>query len=158
MIRAAFIAMFLWAGAANAQGTSVALGGVTLDSNAPVEVAADSLKVDQATGSATFSGNVLIGQGDMRIRADAVEVFYSEASGDIDRLVAAGTVTFVTPTEAVASDAATYDIAAGLLTLEGNVLLSQGNSALTSDRMTVNLNTNTAQMEGRVRTTIQTNN
>jgi len=44
------------------------------------------------------------------------------------------------------------------LTLTGDVLLTQGASALTAQRMTVNVDTGVAQMSGRVRTVFQQGN
>ena len=49
-----------------AQGTQVAFGAIQQDTSAPVEVSADELSVDQKTSAATFQGNVVIGQGQMR--------------------------------------------------------------------------------------------
>ena len=63
--------------AATAQ-TNIALGGISADPTAPVEVTADSLNVDQDSKSAVFSGNVVIGQGDMRISAAQVKVIYRD--------------------------------------------------------------------------------
>lgn len=141
--------------AVNGQGAVIDLGGINADPNAPVEVSADSLTVDQDSRQAVFAGNVVIGQGDMRIAADRVEVVYAEASGRISHLKASGGVTFVTATEAAEAAEADYDIDAGLLILTGNVLLTQGGAALSADRMVVNLADGTAQMTGRVRTVIQ---
>jgi lipopolysaccharide export system protein LptA len=132
--------------------TNIDLGGLTVDRNAQVEVAADSLTVDQDTGTAEFSGNVVIGQGDLRMSAGSVRVVYDETSGDIAQLRVSGGVTFVTATEAAEADSADYNLTDGMLTLAGNVLLTQGPSALSADRMTINLNTGTARMDGRVRT------
>jgi lipopolysaccharide export system protein LptA len=132
--------------------TDIRLGGLNADPTAPVEVTADTLTVDQASRTAVFSGNVVIGQGGLRIAAGAVSVTYSEATGAITRLVASGGVTFATPTEAAEAQEADYDLVAGLLTLTGDVLLTQGASAISADRMVVNLTAGTARMEGRVRT------
>lgn len=132
--------------------TDIALGGLTADPTAPVEVTADALSVDQTTREAVFSGNVVIGQGDMRIAAARVAVSYDEATGDIARLVASGGVTFVTATEQAEAAEAVYDLTSGTLTLSGDVLLTQGASALSADRMVVDLTAGTARMEGRVRT------
>ncbi|NBT31609.1 MAG: lipopolysaccharide transport periplasmic protein LptA, partial [Rhodobacteraceae bacterium] len=83
-----------------AQGANITLGGINADPRAPVEVTADSLTVDQNTKSAVFAGNVVIGQGTMRISAGQVRVIYDNGSGDIGQLLASGGVTFVTETEA----------------------------------------------------------
>lgn len=131
---------------------SVALGGINADPTAPVEVTADKLTVDQDTRTAVFSGNVLIGQGDMRLSAAEVQVFYDNTSGEIARFVASGGVTLATATEAAEAQTADYDLASGILLMEGDVILTQGNAALSAQRMRVDLNAGTAQMEGRVST------
>ena len=135
--------------------TNISLGGLSADPSAPVEITADGLTVDQDSRSAVFAGNVVIGQGDLRIAAARVEVIYSSDSGDIARLNASGGVTFVTATEAAESASAAYDLTTGQLTLTGEVLLTQGPNALSTDRMIVNLSDGTARMEGRVRTVFQ---
>ena len=135
-----------------AQGTDIALGGINADPTAPVEITAESLTVDQDTRSAVFDGNVVIGQGDMRIAAANVRVVYSDETGQVAQLLATGGVTFVTATEAAEADTADYDLTSGLLTLRGNVLLTQGASAMSAGQMTVDLSAGTARMEGNVRT------
>ncbi|MFZ3580759.1 lipopolysaccharide transport periplasmic protein LptA [Loktanella sp. DJP18] len=135
--------------------TNIDLGGVNADPDAPVEVTADSLNVDQDTGSAVFTGNVVIGQGDLRLSAPEVRVTYGADTGDITRLQASGGVTFATATEAAEAQEADYDLAGGQLTLTGEVLLTQGQSALSADSMVLDLTSGTAQMSGRVRTVFQ---
>lgn len=143
------------AGAALSQGASVAFGTLRQDTNAPVEMAADELSVDQSSGTAVFSGNVLIGQGDMRLSAARVLVIYAEDKGGIDRLEATGGVTLVSGEDAAEASRADYDIENGVIVMTGDVLLTQGTSALTAERMTVNLETGTAQMSGRVKSILQ---
>ncbi|MBU1835918.1 MAG: lipopolysaccharide transport periplasmic protein LptA [Alphaproteobacteria bacterium] len=150
---AALIAL-VFAVPATAQ-TNINLGGIAADPSASVEVTADNLNVDQDTGSAVFSGNVVIGQGDLRLSAPSVQVTYAADSGDITRLQATGGVTFATATEAAEAQSADYNLASGLLTLNGDVLLTQGQSALSADSMVLDLNAGTAQMNGRVRTVFQ---
>lgn len=146
------------ASAAAAQGTSVAFGAITQDTSAPVEVSADELAVDQNTGSATFTGNVVIGQGEMRLSAPRVLVVYRQDSAGIERLEATGGVTLVSGPDAAESQRADYDVDGGVIVMTGDVLLAQGQSALSADRMTVNLDDGTARMQGRVRTILQTGN
>lgn len=135
--------------------TNVNLGGITVDTSAAIEVTADSLTVDQDTSRAIFSGNVIIGQGDLRITAGRVEVIYGETTSDIAQLMLTGGVTFVTVSEAAEAQSATYDIETGLLTLAGQVLLTQGPSAIAAERMLINVTDGTATMDGRVRTVLQ---
>jgi lipopolysaccharide export system protein LptA len=138
--------------------TNIDLGGMTVDTTAAIEVTADSLAVDQETGTAIFSGNVVIAQGDLRLSAGTVEVIYATETNDISRLIAAEGVTFVTATEAAEAQNAQYDITTGLLTLTGEVLLTQGPSAISAQSMIINVTDGTASMEGRVRTVLQQGN
>ncbi|PIL21963.1 hypothetical protein P775_01870 [Puniceibacterium antarcticum] len=138
-----------------AQGAQVAFGGMKQDTSAPVEVTADQLSVNQADGTALYTGNVVIGQGEMRLAAPQVLVVYAEAAGRIDRLEATGGVTLVNGTDAAEAERADYSIDAGTIVMTGNVLLTQGDNALTSELMTVNLDDGTAQMSGRVKSVLQ---
>ena len=138
-----------------AQGTNVAFGSIRQDTGLPVEVTADNLSVDQGDGSAVFTGNVLIGQGEMRLSAARVLVVYRAEAEGIARLEATGGVSLVSGKDAAESERADYDIEAGQVVMTGNVLLTQGPSALTAERMVVNLSDGTAQLSGRVRTVLQ---
>ncbi len=135
--------------------TNIGLGGLTVDTSSAVEVTADSLSVDQDTGLAIFDGNVIVVQGDLRLIAGKVEVVYGAETSEITRLVASGGVTFVTLDDAAEAALAEYDIITGLLTLTGDVLLTQGPSAISAEAMIINVADGTATMEGRVRTVLQ---
>lgn len=134
--------------------TNIALDGFSADATAPVEIASESLTVNRESGSAVFTGGVVIAQGKLRLSAESVEVIYLEASGDISRLLAEGHVIFVTENDAAQSDQAEYNLTDRRLVMTGNVILTQGASTIASDRMTVNLDTGEAQLDGRVRTTL----
>ncbi|MDF1726689.1 MAG: LptA/OstA family protein [Sulfitobacter sp.] len=138
-----------------AQGTSVAFGTIQQDTSLPVEVTSDRLEVDQETGEALFTGNVLIGQGEMRLSAPRVLVIYDETQSAIARLEATGGVTLVSGDDAAESERADYSIEEGVIVMTGDVLLDQGPNAISADRMDVQLDSGTAQMQGRVRTIIQ---
>ncbi|WP_237072478.1 LptA/OstA family protein [Pseudaestuariivita rosea] len=134
----------------------VAFGGMQQDPSAPVEVSAEQLSVNQSDGSAVFTGNVIVGQGEMRLSAATVRVIYAEEGNAIERMQARGGVTLVNGTEAAEAAEADYSIDSGVIVMRGNVLVTQGQSAISADQMTVDLKTGLAQMEGRVRTILQT--
>lgn len=138
-----------------AQGTNVAFGTIRQDTNLPVEVTSDNLSVDQETGIAEFTGNVLIGQGEMRLSAPRVLVIYDQNNRGIARMEATGGVTLVSGPDAAEADRADYSIENGTIVMTGNVLLDQGPNALSAERMDVQLDAGTAQMSGRVKTIIQ---
>ena len=145
--------------AAFAQGAGVSLGGFAYDSSQPVEITADSLDVDQSSGTATFQGNVVIGQSEMRLSAQSVVVEYSdnaEGQSAIDRLLASGGVTLVGPDEAAEASSAVYDVQGGFVELSGNVLVTQGPAALSGDTLRINLETGSGTLQGNVRTILNT--
>lgn len=131
-------------------------GGMQADISAPVEVSADALEVNQSDGRALFTGNVVIGQGEMRLSADRVSVQYAPGGQErIESLTATGNVTLVSGADAAEAAEAVYDVEAGTVRLSGDVLLSQGQNVLSGERMTVDLATGAAQVEGRVRSVLQ---
>lgn len=153
------MAGILSAGAALAQGTSIGFGGLRQDTSLPVEVAADALAVNQTDGTATFEGNVLVTQGEMRLSADNVLVLYAgegAASGQIRELQATGNVTLVNGAEAAEAQSAVYNIDGGSVVMTGDVILTQGATALSGERLTIDLTAGTGRMEGQVRTIFQT--
>jgi lipopolysaccharide export system protein LptA len=139
-----------------AQGASVAFGTISQDTSLPVEVTSDELSVDQGTGTAIFTGNVVIGQGEMRLSAQRVMVVYRDGAEGIARLEATGGVTLVSGPDAAEAQRADYSIDDGTIVMSGNVLLAQGASALSADTMTIRLTDGTARMSGNVRTRLQT--
>lgn len=154
MLRPLLTVLILASSPAVAQ--DVAFGGMRADTSAPVEVAADNLSVNQGDGSAVFTGNVVIGQGDMRLSADSVTVVYAQGGQSrIRSLEASGNVTLVSGPDAAEAQAATYDVETGNVTLTGDVVLTQGQNVLTGDTMQVNLGSGTAQVQGRVRSILQ---
>jgi lipopolysaccharide export system protein LptA len=133
-------------------GATVAFGSLKADPTLPVEVTSDQLNVDQTAGTAIFTGNVVVIQGEMRLTAPVVQVDYAEDRRRIARLHATGGVTLVNAGEAAESDEAVYTIDTGNVVMTGNVLLTQGTSALSGNRLTVDLTQGTGVMDGRVQT------
>lgn len=141
--------------AALAQGTNVAFGTVDHETDAPVEVTADRLSVDQSDNTAVFEGNVLVGQGDLRLSAPEVRVLYTDDGNGIALLQARGGVTLVSGEDAAEASEADYDIDSGFVDMRGDVLLTRGRSAVASDEARIDLEGGTAVMQGRVKTVLQ---
>ena len=150
------LSLMVMANVAASQGANVAFGALQQSTDLPVEVTADNLSVDQETGTAVFTDNVVIAQGEMRLSAAKVLVVYKTAAEGIERLEASGGVTLVSGEDAAESEAANYDIDNGSIVMTGNVLLVQGPSVLSADQMTVQLREGTARMSGNIRTVLQT--
>ncbi|SFL06713.1 lipopolysaccharide transport periplasmic protein LptA [Shimia haliotis] len=156
MLRALLImAVSFFPAFASAQGIKVGFGDMKQDSSLPVEVTAESLSVNQNDGSAVFSGDVKITQGAMHMTADKVNVFYQEGQVGIARLVAEGNVLLVQGSDAAEAQKAEYSIENGSVVMSGDVMVVQQATTITADSMSVNLNDNTAQMHGQVKTILR---
>ena len=137
---------------ARAQTAGVAFGGLTQDTSAPVNVTSDELAVDQNSGVATFTGNVVVTQGDLKLTAPRVEVTYTPDRSAIETVHATDGVTIVSPTDAAEGREAVYTIGTGAVVMTGDVLLTQAASAISGQRLVIDLNTGKGAMTGRVQT------
>ncbi|TCK99937.1 lipopolysaccharide export system protein LptA [Shimia isoporae] len=156
MLRALlFLAITIFPAMAAAQGLTVGFGEMEQDSSLPVEVTSDSLSVNQNDGSAVFIGNVVVIQGEMRMTADKVNVYYLEDQSAIEKMIAVGDVLLVRGPDAAEGNRAIYSPEAGTVKMYGDVLVVQETTTIASDRMTVHLNNNTAEMHGRVKTILR---
>lgn len=138
---------------AQAQEARIAFGDLAQDTTLPVEVTADTFAVNNADGTAVFTGNVVVTQGEMKLSAAEVRVAYNQDQTAIDQLIATGGVTIVNLADAAEAREAVYTIDTGLIVLTGDVLLTQGPSAMAGQKLTVNLKDGSGVMEGRVTTT-----
>lgn len=138
--------------AASAQ-QKIAFGDLNQDTSLPVQVQADQLAVNSADGSAVFSGNVVVTQGEMNLAAGEVKVSYGTDQKSIEELVASGGVVVTNLGDAAEARQAVYTIDSGVIVLSGEVLLTQGPSAMSGQKLTINLKDGTGIMEGRVTTT-----
>ncbi len=133
----------------------IAFGDLNQDTSQPVQVTADQLAVNNADGTAVFTGNVVVTQGEMKLAAAEVKVNYGTEQNDIESLEATGGVTVTNLGDAAEAQEAVYTIDSGMIVLSGDVLLTQGGSAMAGQKLTINLQDGTGLMEGRVTTTFQ---
>lgn len=156
MTRLGLLPFVLTLGLAGPAGAQTTGFGNAQDVKAPVEVTADALQVDQKTGQAVFTGNVLIGQGAMRLAAEQVSVTYAKDNPQrISQLHAQGKVTLASGADAAEAQSADYNVESGNVVLRGDVLLTQGVNVLAGETVTVNLATGQATASGRVRSVLQ---
>jgi lipopolysaccharide export system protein LptA len=137
------------------QETKVAFGGLRADPTQPVEVTSDQLSVSQTDATVVFSGSVHVVQGEMHLSADTVTVIYK--AGDkkaIDRLSASGNVLLVSGSDAAQAEDAIYMIDTASVEMSGNVLLTQGASTISGQKLTVDLRSGAGVMAGRVKTVL----
>ena len=136
---------------------NIGFGGEAHDANQPVEISADSLELDRASGRATFSSNVLIVQGNLRMTAGAVEVIYSaqEDSQSVSTVIATGGVLVTRGEDAAEGERAEYTVASAELLIQVNVMITQGPTSIAGDGLTVDLETGSGTITGRVRTVLE---
>lgn len=132
------------------------------DSSLPIEITADTLEVLQAEQVATFTGNVDAIQGDMVLKADKLRVHYggdgdgngdggggaAGGAGDIQRIEAIGNVFLSSARETAEGDAGVYDVAGGMVTLDGNVVLTRDDNVIRGAHLDLDLATGRSQVTG----------
>ena len=147
---AALGAALLGAGYAYAQDSISALKGH--DTHAPIDISADRAEAQDRADRAIFAGNVVVRQGNLTLRTARLTLAYANQNGlDINRIDASGGVTVTSPSETARGDFGVYDPDDGLITIVGNVRLERGGSFLTGGRLTLDLDTGRAVMDGGVR-------
>ena len=140
----------LGAGLAQAQEGISALKGH--DRRAPIDLAADRAEAQDRADRAIFAGNVVVRQGDLTLRTTRLTLAYASQNGiDINRIDASGGVVVTSPSETAKGDFAVYDLDQGLITMVGNVRLERGGSYLSGARLTIDLDTGRAVMDGGLR-------
>jgi lipopolysaccharide export system protein LptA len=127
--------------------------GMAHDTELPIEIAADALEVQQDKQIAVFSGNVDAQQGSIKLRADRIWVHYQgdaaeDAAKAISKIDAEGKVFFSSGTETAEGDQGTYNVDNGVITLTGEVVLTQGNNVIKGNRLVFDLTTGQSTMDG----------
>ncbi|PZN94627.1 MAG: lipopolysaccharide transport periplasmic protein LptA [Alphaproteobacteria bacterium] len=122
-----------------------------LDTGAPIDVDAARIEIQDADNQAVFSGDVIITQGRMTLKADSVKVLYTRSTGtpEMQRLDARGNVRLVSPSETATGNTGIYDVNGKIVTLVGNVTLDRGGSSLKGQRLVLNLVSGQTSFDGR---------
>ena len=127
-------------------------------SNAPVDVGADRIEVQDRANRAILTGNVVATQGNLTMNSARLTVIYANNGGNagaspgggtqIQRLEASGGVTLHTPSETARSQFAIYDVPRRLVTMIGGVNLDQGANHVQGGRLVLDLDTHRAVVDG----------
>ena len=119
------------------------------DSNAPVDVAADRIEVQDRADRAIFSGNVVVRQAELTLTAARLTVAYSSSGGvELRRIDATGGVTVRSPSETARGNVGIYDLERRIITLIGDVSLVQRDAKVNGGRLTIDLDSGRAVMDG----------
>ena len=127
------------------------------NSNAPVDVTADRIEVQDRADRAIFVGNVHATQAELTLDTERLTVAYSSTGGQqaggnsnvqIRRLDAAGGVVVHSPSETAKGDFGIYDLDHRLITVIGNVRLTRGANVVNGQRLVINLDSGRAVVDG----------
>jgi lipopolysaccharide export system protein LptA len=117
---------------------------VGLDSNAPIAVNADSFLADLNGETGTYTGNVIVTQGAVRLHADSVKV--TAPSGRASKMEAQGHVVVDSPSGQAVGDNGFYDVPTQMLRLNGNVVLTKDANVMRGTALEISMATGIARL------------
>ncbi len=142
---------------ARTSGAGISFGAAfRTDPNAPVQIEADRLDVDDAAKKATFTGDVRAKQGDFFIRSAELVAGYSGSASlgaesantpkaqaaELTHINAKKNVEITSQNgQKATGDWAEFDTKANIATLGGDVVLSQGNNVVRGTKLVIDMNT-----------------
>lgn len=161
------------------KGVPNAMQGFSQNRDQPIQIEAASLEMRDKKKEATFAGNVKVVQGDTTMTSKSLVVFYDQStalaaapaakaaklgpiqsatpgpggSSSIRRLEARGSVVVVQKDQIVTGETAIFDTKANQVTMQGGVVLTQGQNVLRGDRLVVDMTSGVSRVEstsGRV--------
>lgn len=120
------------------------------DTKAPISYAADRTEASLRDDRAIFSGNVVVRQGDMSLNAARITVAFvdGKAKTSINRIDAAGGVFVRRGEESAQGSFAVYDPIRKLITVIGDVTLTQAGNIARGSRLVIDLDTGRAILSG----------
>lgn len=125
-------------------GSAGGLGFGSHDSNQPINVSADSFVGDIGSKIGTYIGNVIVIQGDMRLRADQVKVHI--AQGKPTHIEASGKVVVSAPNGTATGDYGIYELGPRTITMTGHVVLTKEKDVMRGTKLVMDMNTNLAHL------------
>ena len=122
------------------------VGALGLATDQPITVNADMFAADLQGESGTYTGNVVVTQGAIKLRADEVTVV--APGGRATRMDASGNVVVDMPSGTAVGDTAVYDIGAQIVRLSGDVALTNNNNIMRGSVLEVEVETGLARLTG----------
>lgn len=121
------------------------------DADQPISISSDNFVAEKNPAAAggitgTYSGNVIIVQGDSRMRSDTVRIIV--VNNKPQKIFFNGSVVVNSASGTASGDAGVYDVVPRLVTLTGHVVLTKEKNVMRGAQLTVNLVTGIAQLGG----------
>jgi lipopolysaccharide export system protein LptA len=141
----AFVFGFSVIGAAALAAAAPASGpSLGLDSSQPIAVNADTFLADLNNETGTYTGNVIVTQGEVRLHADEVKVH--APGGRASRMEANGNVVVDSPSGQAVGDSGVYDVPQQTIRLTGNVVLTKDANVMRGNALEVSMATGLARL------------
>jgi len=122
------------------------------NTNAPIDFGADQIELQDKANRAVLTGNVAVKQAEMTLNAARLNVAYTgevvDGNPQVSRLDASGGVTVRRPDQTARGQYAVYDLNRRVITMLGAVRLTQGPNVVNGARLTINLDTGRAVVDG----------
>lgn len=135
------------------------------DNKSPIEITSDALEVQQKENTATFSGNVVAIQNDVRLKSDRMIVYYTSAeekqkskpanaagsaftNQSVKKIDVEGNVFLATPEETASGARGDYNVEGQEIHLYDNVVLTRGQNTLKGNQLTYNFETGRSVVTG----------
>jgi lipopolysaccharide export system protein LptA len=120
-----------------------------------VNIEADSMEVQEAENKAIFTGNVTAERTGTRLTSDRMVVTYREVAQsdgsqrtDVALIDARGNVEIKTARQVITGEHAILDVAGDLLTVTGNVVVTEGSTVIRGAKLKADLKAKTSYMTG----------
>lgn len=148
-----------------------AVQGFSQNRDKPIRIDATSLEVRDKDKAATFTGNVKVVQGDTTMYCKVLVVFYEQSgagqpggdqskgaamktatpgpagSSSVKRLEAKGGVRVEQKDQVVTGDNGIFDTKTNLVTVMGNVVMTQGQNVLRGEKLVVDMTTGVSKVD-----------
>jgi lipopolysaccharide export system protein LptA len=122
------------------------------NTDAPIDFGADHIELQDRANRAVLTGNVAVKQAEMTLTASRMTVAYTgkieSGSPQVSRLDASGGVTVRRPDQTASSQYGVYDLNRRVITMLGGVKLTQGGNTVNGGRLTINMDTGRAVIDG----------
>lgn len=152
----------LWAAAAAPASAQLSSTG------GPIRYEADTLEYFDSERRLVLRGNVDLVQGDARLRADVLTLYFAPGAGggaaagptgvgagDIQRMIAEGRVYYVRPDQQARGNRAVYEVSSDSVTFSGNVIVASATNVLRGETLVMQVSTGRTSLAPGARGRVQ---
>ena len=120
------------------------------DSSAPIDFGAQHIEIQDRANRVLLTGAVKITQAEMTLNSARMTLSYTGEITDpqVNRIDASGGVTITRPDQVASAQYGVYDLNTRVVTMLGGVTLRQGPNVIQGSRLTINLDTGRATIDG----------